>query len=556
MAIDSARAYDLAFGDFRIVRADERVIGPAGPLKLGRKAYRLLLMLAEQNGQLLTKDALFASVWDGTIVTESALTSAVKELRRALGDRSVDPSYIQSVYGRGYRLIPPVRLCPARDSPKNPAGRTGGSPNAAAPPLGDPPSLLMPPFDDGAVAASHSHFPAVLHEELLIALSRFREIRLVSDARGARAAGTPGPRNYRLAMRLILQGESIQAFIRISRQLSGTIVWAEQLSLPARDAMEIVEATARRVAAFAMPRLREDMLRDLPHRPATGYDHYFINRQRMRDLDTLDEARAVADSWERLIADHPDLLQAYPPLIRLYNTDYCFTGPGATSEEERRRAYDLAHRAIAIDPTDSHLHTVKAWCHLWAGEPALARRHFDEALRLNPYHQERLVEIATGLMFLDELDRAAELLERCRALAVFAGDIPQEEEGLLFLLRQDYRRASDALALAQWVHPDDRIRSRPGLLTGLYGLLAAAGSDDAELPARAQAWRSRLAAGWTSGAAPDEHAIRRWIAFHNPFQNDDRRAWLEALAGRALMAAAGAPSTPSPAPRERPSVSG
>ncbi len=550
MPIDSARAYDLSFGDFRIVRADERVIGPAGAVKLGRKAYRLLLMLAEQNGQLLTKDALFASVWDGTIVTESALTSAVKELRRALGDQSVDPSYIESVYGRGYRLIPPVRLCPAGEAGAAPAGAE----EAAR--LGDPPSLLMLPFDDVAIATSLPHFGAVLHEELLIALSRFREIRLVSDAEGARAAGTAGPRDYRLAMRLIAQGDAVQAFIRISRQLSGTIVWAEQLSLPARDAMETVEATARRVAAFAMPRLREDMLRDVPHRPETAYDQYFVNRQRMRDLETLDEAKAVVESWEGLIADHPDLLQAYPPLIRLYNTDYCFTGPGATGARERRRAYDLAHRAIAIDPTDSHLHSVKAWCHLWAGEPAIAQRHFEEAIRLNPYHQERLVEIATGLMFLDALDRAAELLERCRSLAIFASEIPQEEEGLLLLLRQDYRRAADALALARWVHPDDRIRSQPGLLTGLYALLAAAGAGDADIAGRARDWRALLGERWADGAAPDDARLRQWVAFHNPFQNDDRRAWLDALVGRALTGAAGEPRKPSPAPRERPSVSG
>ena len=69
-----------------IDRADERVLGPEGPLKIGNKAYRVLLSLAEQDGKLLTKDALFSTVWDGTIVSESALTSAIKELRRALGD--------------------------------------------------------------------------------------------------------------------------------------------------------------------------------------------------------------------------------------------------------------------------------------------------------------------------------------------------------------------------------------------------------------------------------------------------------------------------------------
>ncbi len=548
MPIESADAYDIAVGEFVIVRADERVIGPGGPVKLGRKAYRLLLMLAEQNGQLLTKDALFESVWDGMVVTESALTSVIKELRRALNDPSVGPRYIQSVYGRGYRLVAPVELCSARAAAPQP-----DAPRPGRTKLDASPSLLMLPFDDSASTAAHPHFGAVLHEKLIIALSRFREIRVVFDAQ-ASSSDKATERDYRLTIRLISQGESIQAFIRISRLASGAVLWAEQIAIPAHDAIGEAEEIARRVAAFAMPRLRDDLLRTAPQLPETGYDRYFAHRRRMRDMETLAEARAVAGGWEKLIADHPELLQAYPPLIRLYNTDYGLTGPGATGPEERRRAYELAHRAIAIDPTDSHLHTVKAWCHLWAGEAKLAARHFDEALQLNPHHQERLVEIATGYMFLDDLDRAAELLDRCRALAVSASEVPQEEEGLLLLLREEYRAAADALALARWVHPDDRLRARPGLLTGLYALLAAAGADDADLPERARSWRTQISDCWSGDEAPDDAQLRRWILFHNPFQNEARRVWLDMLASRALKAAADERRAPSPALRERPSA--
>jgi DNA-binding winged helix-turn-helix (wHTH) protein len=108
MPINSKSARHLAFGDFVIDRVNESVIGPEGRLRIGDKAYRVLLSLAEQDGKLVTKDALFSSVWDGVIVSESALTSAVKELRRALGDESRTPRYIESVYGRGYRLLAPV----------------------------------------------------------------------------------------------------------------------------------------------------------------------------------------------------------------------------------------------------------------------------------------------------------------------------------------------------------------------------------------------------------------------------------------------------------------
>jgi hypothetical protein len=50
MTNDQSFETDLAFGDFVIDRADERVLGPDGPLRLGHKAYRVLLALAEQDG--------------------------------------------------------------------------------------------------------------------------------------------------------------------------------------------------------------------------------------------------------------------------------------------------------------------------------------------------------------------------------------------------------------------------------------------------------------------------------------------------------------------------
>src|SRR5687767_1009834 len=155
MPSDNDLETNLALGDFVIDRADERVLGPDGPLKLGNKAYRVLLSLAEQHGKLLTKDALFSTVWDGTIVSESALTSAIKELRRALGDESRTPRYIESVYGRGYRLLTPVRpIDGLGDRAPAPEAAPATAPKSRGPAGGGegrPPVVLVSAFHDEAV---------------------------------------------------------------------------------------------------------------------------------------------------------------------------------------------------------------------------------------------------------------------------------------------------------------------------------------------------------------------------------------------------------------------
>lgn len=104
----------LSFAGFVLDEADERLIGPAGPVRIGFKAFRLLRTLARARGKLLTKDELFDAVWDGAFVSESALTSVIKELRRALGDEPATPRYIETVYGRGYRFIPAVEEEPGK----------------------------------------------------------------------------------------------------------------------------------------------------------------------------------------------------------------------------------------------------------------------------------------------------------------------------------------------------------------------------------------------------------------------------------------------------------
>lgn len=111
-AFDPARetppVRSLRFDRFMLDMDDERLSGPEGQLRLGHKAFRVLLVLANAGGRLVTKDALLDQVWNGVHVTESALTSVVKELRRVLGDDPRNPRFISSVYGRGYRFLSPV----------------------------------------------------------------------------------------------------------------------------------------------------------------------------------------------------------------------------------------------------------------------------------------------------------------------------------------------------------------------------------------------------------------------------------------------------------------
>jgi DNA-binding winged helix-turn-helix (wHTH) protein/predicted ATPase len=74
-------------------------------LSLTPRAFAVLRHLVEHPGRLITKEELLTAVWRDAIVSDAALSSCIRDLRKALGDSSGAPRYIQTVHRRGFRFI-------------------------------------------------------------------------------------------------------------------------------------------------------------------------------------------------------------------------------------------------------------------------------------------------------------------------------------------------------------------------------------------------------------------------------------------------------------------
>lgn len=72
------------------------------------KVMDLLVFLAAHAGQVVPKTRLIDEVWQTEFIAESALTRAVGELRRALGESAREPRYLETITKRGYRLMATV----------------------------------------------------------------------------------------------------------------------------------------------------------------------------------------------------------------------------------------------------------------------------------------------------------------------------------------------------------------------------------------------------------------------------------------------------------------
>lgn len=85
-------------------------------LQIEPKAMRLLLLLAENAGHLVSKEQILETVWGDLYVSDSVLWHTVSDLRRLLGDDSQHPRYIETVPKGGYRLAADVSISKSPDS--------------------------------------------------------------------------------------------------------------------------------------------------------------------------------------------------------------------------------------------------------------------------------------------------------------------------------------------------------------------------------------------------------------------------------------------------------
>ncbi|HKJ17116.1 MAG TPA: winged helix-turn-helix domain-containing protein [Xanthomonadales bacterium] len=79
---------------------------------LDSRVLAVFQQLAEQAGQTVSVDDILDQVWSNRVVSRDSVSTAIYQLRQALGDNSQQPTYVKTEGRQGYRLVAPVRSAP------------------------------------------------------------------------------------------------------------------------------------------------------------------------------------------------------------------------------------------------------------------------------------------------------------------------------------------------------------------------------------------------------------------------------------------------------------
>jgi len=101
----------VRIGDFLMDFGRFQLLEGGRPVQLEGLPLQLLMFLIEKPGELVTREQIAAVLWgkDVFVDVEQGINTAIRKIRRALRDDVGQPRYLQTVVGRGYRLVAEVR---------------------------------------------------------------------------------------------------------------------------------------------------------------------------------------------------------------------------------------------------------------------------------------------------------------------------------------------------------------------------------------------------------------------------------------------------------------
>ncbi len=339
------------FGSFEI-RQDRYELRRDGRLlHLEPKVFEVLAYLVAHRDRLVTKQELLDAVWTNEFVSESALSRAVRDARRALGESGTKEGWVQTVHGRGFCFADPAAQSGA------PAAQSAPGIEARPSTIAKP-ALAVLPFD-GAGDSDTAYLAEGIPETLIAALAPLAGLRVLPRHQCHRFRAeysTPtafarelGAR-WVLTGRLLVRGETLVVRVELTDCDTGAQIWGSQSRHEMADLFTVQEELASDIAARLRLRLSGEERHRLAQQPTQNGDAlrlYLQGRYHWHKRSIASVERALA-CFEGALALDGRFALAEVGVADSYNIlgFYGARSPG----ESFQIAKQAASRALALDP--------------------------------------------------------------------------------------------------------------------------------------------------------------------------------------------------------------
>ena len=512
----------LVIGDVTLDLATAELEREGARSRLQDKPFQVLRMLAEQPGELVTREQLSARLWpEGTYVEfEMGLNTAVRKLRTALGDEADAPRYIETLPRRGYRLIAPVQrpgiaveLAVPQDA-SDPLEESALPPTVSAEPravdrntittsrrwwvpaaaglvalvivlvaagfwfsshrtasLAGSQSIAVLPFLDLSELKDQEYFSDGLSEQLIESLGRTQGLRVIARTSSFYFKGRAEKLETiatELQVAHILEGSVRKSGdrVRVTAQLirvdTGEHLWSQTFDRRLDDVFEVQDEIAGAVVTALKGRLLQapPAGTELHTANLDAYNFYLQGRQAYNQGDAAGFQRAVT-AFRAAVNLDPRYAAAYADLALAQ----FWLADNTADTEGYKSALAAAEQAVTLDPKLAAGYSARGFLRaVYLFDFAAARTDMDRAVTFSPQDALVLHRSAILLGILGNVPEAIAREEQALALDPLSEEICRRL-GFFFAANRQFEQARSFYVKALAIAPgSDRARFSLGNL--------------------------------------------------------------------------------------------
>jgi TolB-like protein len=444
------------FGDFAL-DTDRRELhrGP-DPVAMAPQVFDILEFLIQNRNRVVSKDDLIGAIWDGRVVSDSALNTRINAVRSALDDTGEDQRLIRTLPRKGVRFVGDVHAVPTPET----TVAIGGDHLKSALALPDAPSIAVLPFANLSGDADQDYFADGMVEEIITALSRMRWLFVIARNSSFTYKGRAVDVKQvgrDLGVRYVLEGSVRKSAnrIRIAGQLidaaTGAHIWADRFDGALDDIFDLQEQVTASVIGAISPRIEQAEFRRAKRKPTESFDayDYFLHGNAILPQNTEEAVNQALQLFYRSIERDAEFASAYGMAAYCYHLRKANRWRKDQSREVSealrlaRRAVDIGgddavalasggytlayvggdldagevfiDRALVLNPNLAFAWIASAWLRTNLGDPGQAIRRFEHVMRLSPLDPMMHI-VQGGIAFAHfiggDYDKATSLAEK------------------------------------------------------------------------------------------------------------------------------------------------
>jgi TolB-like protein/DNA-binding winged helix-turn-helix (wHTH) protein/Flp pilus assembly protein TadD len=456
-------------------------------VKLEPKVMTVLVCLAEEAGKVISREQLEARAWPGMVVGYDSLASAIIKLRKAFGDDSKNPTIIETVSKKGYRLIAPVSITetpsPASTRIRRPKNRGHLAIIVLVIALGtwllfkpetltidsttdsvSKPTIAVLPFKNISNDPQQDYFSDGITADLITDLSKISGLSVI--ARNSvfiykqtnvdiRKIGKELNVNYVIEGSVRKVGNQIRITASLIDARNSLNLWADRFDGTLDNVFALQDDVTSKIIASLEIRLTDDERQRLARQYTNSIEAYdlFLHGWQNLWIASRESNLEARDYFLKAIEVDEKFARAYANLAITYIYDY-MNRWSDDSELSLQRGNYYADKAIELDSKLSQVHWAKGFTEVFNKNYKNALKEAQLAIQLDPNYADGYGLLANVLNYAGQARQAKVEMQKAMSLNPAHPHIYKVIYGEILFNLYEYEAAIDSFKHALERNPE------------------------------------------------------------------------------------------------------